>query len=87
MSQRVLVKKEEKISIIVALLPVNFTESQFIDAFIEKYPKEWVRIQMVYKEHENRTKPNKSHPMPEPKKYLLNALKTWKIKHHKTPSN
>ena len=78
MAQSVLVKKEEKISIIVASLPIDFSESQFLEAFIEKYPKDWERIQKVYKEHELRTKPGKSHPMPEPKKYLINALKALK---------
>ena len=80
MAQSVIVKKEEKISSVASSLPQDFTETQFIEAFIEKYPKEWERVQKVYRDHEIRTKPGKSHPMPEPKKYLINALKAWKKK-------
>jgi hypothetical protein len=83
MAQSVIVKKEEKIGSVVSSLPVDFTEAQFIEAFIEKYPKEWERVQLVYREHELRTKPGKSHPMPEPRRYLINALKAWKKKNLK----
>lgn len=80
MAQSVIVKKEEKIGKVVALLPADFTDKQFIEAFIETFPKEWERVQKVYKDHERRTKPGKSHPMPEPIKYLSNALKSWQKK-------
>jgi hypothetical protein len=80
MAQSVFVKKEEKIASVVSSLPADFSDSQFLDAFIEKYPKEWARVQNVYMDHELRTKPGKSHPMPEPNKYLISALKTWKKK-------
>ncbi len=80
MAQSVIVKKEEKIPKVVSLLQAGFTDDQFVDAFIEEFPKEWERIQNVYRDHERRTKPGKSHPMPEPRKYLINALKNWKRK-------
>lgn len=75
-----IVKKEEKITKVVSLLPTEFTENQFLETFIQEFPKEWERVQKVYRDHERRTKPGKSHPMPEPKKYLINALKNWKKK-------
>lgn len=80
MAQSVIVKKEEKISAVVASLPPEFSESKFLDAFIEMYPKEWERVQKVYRDHERRTKPGKTHPMPEPNQYLINALKVWREK-------
>jgi len=80
MAQSVIVKKEEKISAVVATLQPGSSESQFVDAFIEMNPKEWARIQEVYRVHESRTKPGKSHPMPEPRKYLINAFRAWRIK-------
>jgi len=45
MAQSVILKKEEKMSAVVASLPPGFLESHFVDAFIEMYPKEWERIQ------------------------------------------
>lgn len=84
MAQSVIVKKEEKVAAVVASLPTGFSESEFIDAFIEMYPKEWERVQKVYKDHERRTKPDKTHPMPEPRQYLINALKVWRGKQKKS---
>ncbi len=83
MAQSVIVKKEEKIASVISTLLPDFTEAQFIEAFIEKYPKEWDRVQKIYREHELRTKPGKSHPMPEPRKYLITALTIWKKKNTK----
>ena len=80
MAQSVVVKKEEKIAEVVATLPPGFSETQFVGAFIEMYPKEWERIQKVYRDHERKTKPGKTHPMPEPNQYLINALKVWRVK-------
>lgn len=80
MAQSLIVKKEEKIAETVSSLQNGFSEAQFVDAFIERFPKECERIQEVYRDHERRTKPGKNHPMPEPRKYLVNALKTWKKK-------
>ena len=80
MAQSVFLKKDVKISSVVDILPTDYSESQFVDAFFENYPKDWDRIQKVYRDHQRRTKPGKKHPMPKPKQYLTNALKTWKAK-------
>lgn len=77
MAQSVIVKKEEKIAAVVASLPTRFSEGEFVDAFIGMYPKEWERVQKIYRDHARRTKPGKQHPMPEPIPYLINALKVW----------
>lgn len=75
---QVIVKKEEKISAVVASLETGFTETQFVEAFIQMHPKEWEHVQKVYRDHERKTKPGKTHPMPEPRQYLINALKVWR---------
>jgi hypothetical protein len=74
MAQSVIVKKEEKVSAVVSSLPSGFSSNEFVDAFIEMYPKEWERVQKIYGDHERRTKLGKMHPMPEPRQYLINAL-------------
>lgn len=84
MAQSVIVKKDEKIAKVISLLPDRFTENDFIALFQTQYPKEWKRIESVYKQHERKTKPGKKHPMPEPRRYLINALKVWKKKQSET---
>lgn len=73
----VILKKDEKIQSVVEALSADYTQDEFIDRFIEMHPKDWERIQKNYRDHERRTKPGKSHPMPEPKQYLLNVLNVW----------
>jgi len=80
MAQSVIVKKDEKIAEVASSLPPCFTDEQFISSFIETFPKDWARINKVYEDHERRTKSGKTHPMPHPKQYLINALKTWRNK-------
>lgn len=84
----VILKKDEKIQSVVEALPTGYTPDEFIERFIEEHPKDWVRIQKNYRDHERRTKPGKSHPMPEPRKYLLNALNVWlKTNDHQRPQS
>lgn len=73
----VITKKNEKISAIASLLDNGYSEDEFVDKFKEQYPKDWDKIVKSYEEHERKTKPGKTHPMPEPKQYLKNALKVW----------
>lgn len=56
----------------------DITEAEFIEIFKEDYPKDWDRINKVYEDEEKITKPGKSHPMPEPTKYLSNTYKLYK---------
>ena len=80
----VITKKDEKISAVVNLLTEEYSEDEFVDKFKEQYPKDWDKIVKSYHDHERRTKPGKSHPMPEPKQYLKNALKVWLKTSNKT---
>lgn len=83
----VITKKNEKISAIASLLDNGYSEDEFVDKFKEQYPKDWDKIVKSYKEHERKTKPGKTHPMPEPKQYLKNALKVWLKASRKTSND
>lgn len=73
----VITKKDEKIAATVDALGNEYTVQQFIDKFTELHPNDWARIEKAYNDHERKTKPGKSHPMPKPAKYLENMLKVW----------
>ena len=73
----VITKKDEKIAAVVSTLENEYTPEQFIQKFKELYSKDWTKIQKSYQDHERKTKPGKSHPMPEPNQYLINSLNVW----------
>jgi hypothetical protein len=73
----VFTKKDEKICEVVNSLDDNYTQEEFISKFIEMYPKDWGKIEKSYQDHERKTKPGKSHPMPKPEQFLKNALNVW----------
>lgn len=83
MAQQVFLKKDEKIKEVAATLNEDFTDNEFIERFKELYPKEWGKVVSRYQQHERDTKSGKTHPMPEPNKYLSNVLKVWKVKQNK----
>lgn len=70
----VIQKKSEKVAAVVANLPQGFTFDDFLLAFQAQHPKDWEKVVREYQKHERKTKPCKSHPMPEPTQYLRNAL-------------
>jgi hypothetical protein len=74
---QVVLKKGEKLRAVGAALPSGASAEDFAAKFRELYPKDWDNIVSRYKTHERLTKPGKSHPMPEPKKYLLNMVKVF----------
>lgn len=80
----VIVKKEIKIQETFSSLknPNDFNE--FFEAFKNLYPKEWLRVNEKYEEHQKLTKLGKGHPMPKPEQYMQNAfnhgLKKFKSK-------
>lgn len=76
----VITKKDEKIQATAEALDQGFSQEQFIEKFKELFPKDWLRIEKNYQDHERKTKLGKSHPMPEPNQYLRNALKAWSLK-------
>lgn len=76
----VIIKKDEKLSDVANALGDSFSSDEFLVKFKELYPKDWARIEKNYRDHERKTKPGKTHPMPEPIQYLKNALKVWQNK-------
>jgi hypothetical protein len=75
---QVVLKKEQKLKAVDEALPTGSTPQTIAAKFKEMYPDDWKRIAARHKEHERKTKPGKSHPMPEPETYLLNMVKTYK---------
>lgn len=70
----VITKKDEKVAAVAAALSDGFSQAQFAEKFKELYPKDWECIQKAYRDHERKTKPGKSHPMPTPEQYLKNCF-------------
>lgn len=70
-------KKEEKLENTINMLDNNYTKDEFVEKFEESYPKDWNKIVNNYQEHERKTKEGKTHPMPEPKQYVINMLNVW----------
>jgi len=80
---QIFLKKEEKIRATINSLDTNHSEDQFIEKFQELYPDDWQKIVKRYEAHERLTPEGKSHPMPPPKKYLINAYKIVRKKNQK----
>lgn len=70
----VIVKKAEKVAAVVGALPEGYSFEMFLEAFQSTYPKDWANVVREYAQHERKTKPGKSHPMPEPVQFMRNAL-------------
>ena len=51
-----------------------------MNKFKEDYPDDWEKINKVWREHENRDKKGKGHPMPEPSQYMKNMYTVGKKK-------
>ncbi len=83
MGQSVFTKKDEKIADVVSQLSVGFTEDDFISQFQKQYPDDWEKIGKRYQKHLRKNKPGKKIPMPKPKKYMINALKSWQNKQNR----
>lgn len=73
----VISKKNEKIAEVVAELSEGYTFDQFLSAFQLKFPKDWAKVVREFQKHERKTKPGKTHPMPEPTQYMRNALNVY----------
>ena len=83
---QVFLKKEEKIAAALGLLPPDHSDAEFIAKFREQHESDWQKVVDRYEAHERVTKPGKSHPMPPPEKYLLNAARTQRLAYKKSGS-
>lgn len=79
----VITKKDEKIESVIESFDGIPSPDEFVAKFVELYPKDFAKVEKNYSDHERKTKPGKSHPMPEPVQYLKNALNVW-VKANKT---
>ncbi|MFZ0773058.1 MAG: hypothetical protein WCA49_08975 [Candidatus Sulfotelmatobacter sp.] len=70
-------KKAEKLEAVEADLPPGPSDEDFVAKFQEMYPEDWDNIVRRHREHERQTPRGKTHPMPEPKKYLVNMVKNF----------
>ena len=70
-------KKEERLRRITSIMKIGFTDDEYVDTFKELYSRFCQRIVARYEQHERLTKAGKSHPMPYPKRYLLNVSKKY----------
>lgn len=77
MAQSVVPSKDKKVQKVFEALGDGISEDSFKAKFKELFPKDWENIQRVYAKEERNTKPGKSHPMPEPEKYLSNMFKVF----------
>ena len=68
---QIIMKKEDKLPLLAEIMPPEFTNDDYVEAFKNSFPKDWLNINKRYKEHQKLTKPRKKHPMPNQKKYLL----------------
>ena len=76
----VILKKDEKIQIVISNLENDYSENDFIEKFRELYQDDWNKIVKNYNQHLQKAKPGKPIPMPKPEQYLKNALKVWQKK-------
>lgn len=74
---QIIMKKEEKLPKVAAIMPVGFTDDDYIEEFKRVYSKYWDNIVKRYNQHERLAKPGKGHPMAEPRKYLLNVSRKY----------
>lgn len=81
MAQKPVPAKEKKLANLFEKHGMEITEDQFIQIFKDEYPKDWYRIQDTYAKQEEKRKPGKAAPMPEPIKYLRNMYKVFMKKH------
>lgn len=76
----VILKKDEKIQIVINNLENDYSENDFIEKFKELYEDDWNKIVKNYNQHLRKAKSGKPIPMPKPEQYLKNALKIWQKK-------
>lgn len=82
---QVVLMKDEKLEAVGAVLPSGSPPESYATKFQEMYPEDWDKIVRRYNQHERQTPPGKTHPMPEPKQYLLNMVNNFLAKRTAAP--
>lgn len=75
-------KSEEKVIKTLLKLKKGCSDEEILDAFKELFPDDWKKIIKRYEEHERLTPVGKRHPMPIPRKYLLNKFAKYRNMHN-----
>ncbi len=70
---KIFLKKDEKIIAVLLTLKPDVSGDDFVQKFKEMYPEDWMKVVKRYQAHERLTPKGKSHPMPKPHQYMLNA--------------
>ena len=73
----VLHRKEEKIEVVLSKLPKDYTDKQFVDAFIQLYSKDWGKIKANYLKQSQDKEPGTIINMPKPELYLKSILEVY----------
>lgn len=68
--------KDKKLKKVFEVIGESRNVSEFKEIFKKLYEKDWNRIQKRFQEHEKLSK-GKSHPMPNPEKYLENTYNNY----------
>lgn len=75
---KVFQKQDEKIIRTLQNLEPNCSDDSIVTKFKELFPDDWLKIEKRYEAHERLTPDGKSHPMPYPRKYLINKFQKYR---------
>ena len=73
----IILKSDDKVKSVIDALNPKYTFEDFLTEFKSQHEKDWLKVVREYQAHEIKTKPGKSHPMPEPTQYLKNVLNVY----------
>lgn len=73
----VILKKDEKVKIVIEALSANYSVQDFANKFKELFPNDWKKVELAYQKHIRDKNPGKSVPMPNPEQYLKNSLNVY----------
>ncbi len=75
---KVFQKQDEKIIKTLQNLEPSCSDDFIVSKFKELFPDDWEKIVKRYEAHERLTPDGKSHPMPHPRKYLINKFRKYR---------
>lgn len=75
---KIFLKKDEKVIAVLLTLEADASGDEFVHKFKEMYPEDWAKVKKRYEAHERLTPEGKSHPMPKPHQYMLNASRKFR---------
>jgi hypothetical protein len=80
---KVFPKPDEKIIKTLQALEPNCSDESLVTKFKLLFLDDWKKILKHYEDHERLTPEGKSHPMPQPTKYLINKFRKYRVLHAK----